>query len=67
MKLTTTLIRKITFQVYACWNEEGGMGEEYFGKEVDTLEEAVINLDLAQRRDENQDWFIKTTVTKIIK
>jgi hypothetical protein len=62
MDLATKTTHTITFQVYACWTEEGGMDDDYFGKRVDRLPQALRNLELARVHDSTKDWFIKTEV-----
>ena len=44
MKINLTTTHELTFAVEAFWNEEGGMGEDQFGKDVPTLEEALALL-----------------------
>jgi hypothetical protein len=73
MNITVTTTHKITYQVYACWNEEGGMGSRDFGPECDRIEEAIVQLQLARSSENNTpaafktDWFIKCDVQTIIK
>lgn len=65
MRIRTTVKHDLTFRVYECWNEEGGMGERSYGPVVDTLEEAVALLDLANVAEPGE-WFIKCEVTRTV-
>lgn len=64
-KITTE--HKITFQVKAFWNEEGGMGEEEFGPVVNDLPDAVQNLMLAKISKPKEPWIIVAEVITSVK
>lgn len=68
MDIKTTTTYNITFSVRAFWNEEGGMGEDWFGKPVSELPEAIHLLELARVSQPNEDWIIACDVkTKTFK
>lgn len=62
MKLSVTTNHKLTFQVYSCWSEEGGMGEDSYGPWVDHIEDAVTQLQLARTAHPKETWFIRCEV-----
>ena len=64
MKIDTQATYTITFSVQAYWNEEGGMGHDTFGKVVDDLPAAILQLELAQISNPKLDWQIICDVTK---
>lgn len=63
MKITVTKTHEVAFQVEAFWAEEGGMGHESFGSEVSTIEEAIVQLELANISNAKNDWIITCNVT----
>lgn len=66
MQIAITKTHKITFAVEYFEPTEGGMDSERFGEEVETLEEAVVLLEIAKRKDSRNDWIITATVeTKV--
>lgn len=68
MKLTQTTEHEITFTVESFWSEEGGMGQNEYGKQVNTLEEAIHLLELARvARSTNTEWIIVGRVATKIK
>lgn len=69
MTITHSIVTELKFSVESFWNEEGGMGHDTFGKPVDTIEEALFNLQLAQRQPnqtdfESSNWVIVATEVK---
>ena len=67
MEFIKTTKHKIAFQIKSFTPNEGGMDEEEFGGVVDTLEDAVTNLELARRQDESEEWLIVCYVETINK
>lgn len=67
MKITTSTTHEIKFSVEAFWSEEGGMGQDSFGTESQTIADALHTLELARAHDPKQLWVIvgkvKTTTT----
>ena len=67
-EVTITTKHKLTYQVYACWSEEGGMGEETYGEETGDLSRALQLICEARAKGSNFggqkgiEWFLKTTV-----
>ena len=66
MKLTTTATHKITFEVVYHEATEGGMDSGDFGKPVETLPEAIHNLELARKFSPEIDWTIECDVQTIV-
>ena len=63
MEITTKTTKTIKFQVYSCWSQEGGMGDDYFGDEVEDMKEALHLLEVAQQTQTcDAPWFIMMTV-----
>lgn len=68
MEIKTTTTHKIKFRIRAFWSEEGGMGEDSFGKEVNELPEALRLLELANASRPDENWMIVCDVdTKTVK
>lgn len=67
MELSTNITHTITFSIQAFWNEEGGMGQDTFGEDCGSLNEAVVLLDLAQIKEPKLDWIITCNTFKKIK
>jgi hypothetical protein len=70
MNIKTTTSHEIKFTVEAFWDEEGGMGTDQFGGEVDALAEAVKLLELAKvsgKLSKGLEWvivgYVKTNVS----
>jgi hypothetical protein len=63
MKLTVTTSHELVFAVEAFWSEEGGMGQDQFGENVATLEEAVALLMHARASRKSENWIITIQVT----
>jgi hypothetical protein len=42
------------------------MGEDSFGEYVDTIEQAVENLQAARNKQPKEDWFIECRVTTLV-
>ena len=55
MEIIKKAAYKITFQVVAYWSEEGGMGDDYFGPVVNSIEEAIHQLELARSKNSKED------------
>jgi hypothetical protein len=66
MEISNTIRYKIKFLVSYHEGEEGGMSYETFGKEVDSLNEALRILDTAIDTHPIFDWKIECVVTRII-
>lgn len=68
MKITKKATYKITFAVDYFEATEGGMDYYQYGKNVNTLEEAIHLLELAKtdRMEGDRDWIITCNVEKAI-
>ena len=66
MEIANTVKYKIKFLVSCHETQEGGMDYETFGKEVDSLNEALRILDTALDTRPNFDWKIECAVTRIV-
>ena len=73
MIVEKTTKHKAIFTVEMYWSEEDGMGTEQFGNEVDTIEEAIHLLEVAnasQSQNETAnfgyEWIIVCRVTIMI-
>lgn len=62
MEIKVTKTHRITFFVELFQEHEGGMHHEYYGGEMETLEEAISKLELAKQHDKS-DWIITANVT----
>lgn len=66
MTIKTTTSHNLTFSVEAFWNEEGGMGHEQYGEDVQELTQALHLLELARVARSAYDWAIVCRVeTKV--
>ena len=63
MKITVTTHHELVFAVEAFWSEEGGMGQDQYGDNVGTLEEAIVVLQSARTVRPEEPWTITVTVT----
>jgi hypothetical protein len=66
MEIVNTVKYKIKFLVCYYEAQEGGMDYETFGKEVDSLNEALRILDTAIDTHPKCDWKIECDVTRIV-
>lgn len=74
-EVTVTTKHKLTYQVYTCWSEEGGMGEDTYGEPTADLAKALQLLCEARAKGHGfggqvgVEWFLKTTVesTSVLK
>lgn len=67
MHINVTKAHKVTFCVEYFEATEGGMDNEMYGGQVNTIEEAISLLELAQVSDPKSDWMITARVTTTIK
>ncbi len=58
MEYIITTKYKVSFIIEACWPEEDGMGQEQFGGEVQTLDEALKLWEYAKVVKKDIDWDI---------
>ena len=58
MKTSVTKTYDITFSVESHWNEPGGMGHDQFGSDVQEMNQALTQLDLARATRSDMDWKI---------
>lgn len=65
MKIETRVSHNITFTVEAFEAQEGGMDHDSFGKEVQTIAEAIEILRLA-KISSNSNWIIVCNVTTLV-
>ncbi len=66
MEISNTVKYEVKFLVSYHEAEEGGMDYETFGKEVDSLNEALRILDTALDTRPNCDWKIECVVTRTV-
>lgn len=67
MKTSHTVEHEIKFSVQYFYNQEGGMGNDKFGKSVDTLNEALHLITVANIERPSEDWVIVGEVTTTVK
>ena len=67
MKITTSTSHNIIFTVEAFWDEEGGMGQDQYGDEVQELPEAIKLLELARVAKPKEKWLIVCHVETVTK
>lgn len=63
MNISITTSHTVVFTVQAFWDEEGGMGQDQYGKGVSELADAIRMVDLARIADPKREWVIVGTVT----
>ena len=62
MKVTVTTEHIVTFIVEYHERQEGGMDHEYFGRDFDSLDAAIRQLEIARATRPDRDWYIHCDV-----
>jgi hypothetical protein len=66
VKIETRTTHKITFSIVYFERNESGMESDSFGKESETISEAIENLRLANASIPGRDWIIVCNVSTSI-
>lgn len=66
MKIETKIAHTITFSVQSFQATQGGMDHDHFGKECNTLSEAIEQLRMAEVSGKDGDWIIVCDVATIV-
>ena len=66
MEIKVTKKHKVTFAIEYFEGQEGGMDSDTFRHGIETIEEAVAALEMAQVNRAGHDWIITAEVTTTI-